>query len=132
VFDATTYQREYNAKKRAAGLCVRCSEVNDRPGLTYCSVCRGKLRRSTRNSNLRNYGLTIDAFEALIEGQGNRCALCGREFDGSRGPATVDHDHDTGVIRGVLDRMCNQGLGLFGDNADGIAKAIEYLEKTRV
>lgn len=71
----------------------------------------------------RTYGLTLDAFAALLRGQGGRCAVC-RALDGDW---VVDHDHKTGVVRGVLCRQCNLGLGAFADNPDSLLSAAKYL-----
>jgi len=52
------------------------------------------------------YGLTREDHERLMLDQGGRCAMCGAES-----VLVVDHDHDTGVVRGLLCRTCNIGLG---------------------
>lgn len=46
----------------------------------------------------------------LLSRQGNVCAVCGKPFTRADGPV-VDHDHGTGVIRGVLHRSCNMAEG---------------------
>ena len=43
-------------------------------------------------------------------------------------PAHIDHNHKTGVIRGVLCRNCNSALGLFQDDTEILEKAIRYLK----
>lgn len=47
--------------------------------------------------------------EKLLKEQGCRCALCGLKC--TKREATLDHDHQTGLIRGVLHRSCNQSEG---------------------
>lgn len=47
----------------------------------------------------------------LLNEQGNVCALCGEGFD-QKNPPVTDHDHSTGVVRGVLHRGCNSLLGV--------------------
>jgi hypothetical protein len=49
----------------------------------------------------------------------------------TRAPDAVDHDHNTGQFRGWLCFACNTGLGMFGDSADGMRGAIQYLERAR-
>ncbi|MDQ3485915.1 MAG: endonuclease VII domain-containing protein, partial [Actinomycetota bacterium] len=74
---------------------------------------------------MRRYGLTEAEVTALIEAQDGLCLLC-RE----RTPTHVDHDHVTGLVRGVLCSCCNQGLGNFRDSAQTLRAAIDYLERT--
>lgn len=54
----------------------------------------------------------------LAEKQGNRCAVCGLPL-GAKAPndPVLDHDHDTGAVRGVLHRGCNSLLGKIENNA---------------
>jgi hypothetical protein len=80
---------------------------------------------------LTKYGLTRDDYLALLEKQGGVCASCGREDTGNhRQPELhVDHDHDTGLVRGLLCHNCNLGLGKLGDNIAGVKNALAYLER---
>lgn len=41
----------------------------------------------------------------------------------------IDHDHETGRIRGLLCRPCNAGLGLLGDQDTRVQLALDYLRK---
>lgn len=65
----------------------------------------------------------------MVAEQEGRCAVCGREPSGDRWDRSlhVDHDHETGAIRGLLCGPCNRGIGLLGDSADRIAAALAYL-----
>lgn len=52
------------------------------------------------------YGLNRHERLALFESSDGLCALC------YEAPAThIDHDHETGKVRGALCQPCNQGLG---------------------
>jgi len=44
--------------------------------------------------------------------------------------ACIDHDHETGLIRGLLCGRCNTGLGLLGDNIKALINAVEFVENT--
>lgn len=72
---------------------------------------------------------TYAEYIAMYEAQGGRCALCLREgpMAGS-GRLKVDHDHDTGVIRGLLHTSCNTAIAILGDTSAGLRHAMEYLE----
>ena len=96
------------------------------------STVKYKVRnlRNTRTRDLKyKYGLTeLDYNKMLIE-QGSRCGICSRhqtEFDRN---LSVDHDHKTGKIRKLLCMQCNQGLGLFREQPELLAKAIDYLKE---
>jgi hypothetical protein len=99
---------------------------------TYCKPChnaRGKetkerLHGGNRHYHLvRRYGIGADQVQAMIRTQQGMCAICRRE------PAVhVDHDHETGLVRGVLCFNCNGGLGQFKDDSTSLLRAVRYLE----
>jgi hypothetical protein len=68
------------------------------------------------------YGITPEDYDRMFRAQEGRCKIC-------RGPATaVDHDHETGQVRGLLCRPCNSGLGHFRDSLEFLRRAVAYLE----
>jgi len=68
------------------------------------------------------YPLEISDKLALLESQGHLCAICG-----SKERLCIDHDHETGFVRGALCNACNTGLGMFKDNQQSLMAAIGYL-----
>jgi len=87
-----------------------------------------RLHGGTRHYHLKHrYGIGADEVGALIASQDNRCPICGR-LD----PNHVDHDHDSGRVRGVLCFNCNGGLGQFSDDIDRLAAAIAYLDAAAI
>lgn len=76
------------------------------------------------------YGITLREYTDLLKSQGNCCAICKTNKSKKR-ELSVDHDHKTGVIRGVLCNNCNAGLGKFKDSIDFLANAILYLENNK-
>ena len=87
----------------------------------------------TRNCRLKRvYGITPEQVLAMLVEQGGRCRICGADSPGKNAKSwSVDHDHVTGQVRGLLCRSCNVGLGHFRDSAEILAKAVEYLESSR-
>lgn len=71
------------------------------------------------------YGVTEEAYNALFQAQNGRCKICRLN---SPKKLSIDHDHTTGRIRGLLCQSCNVGVGMFKDDVDLLAKAIEYLK----
>lgn len=69
-----------------------------------------RVREMHRASQYRKrYGITIADFDLRLAEQGGRCAVC-REIFVSR--PHVDHDHASGVVRGLLCAACNLGVGV--------------------
>jgi hypothetical protein len=73
----------------------------------------------------RVYGLTPEKFARLLEDAGRQCMLA--EIGNCAGKLCIDHDHQTGEVRGILCRTHNKALGIFGDSVEGLEKAIGYL-----
>lgn len=73
------------------------------------------------------YGISKIEFEKLLEFQNNRCALpfCNKLLIGR--DVCVDHDHETGEVRGLLCQKCNRALGFF-KNVDALGQAAYYLK----
>jgi Recombination endonuclease VII len=87
--------------------------------------------RYDRSSNLmRLYGLTLDQYDALVAQQDGVCAICGEPPTKGRGKRlTVDHDHQTGEIRGLLCGLCNVGLGYLREDPKLLERAKAYLDR---
>lgn len=78
---------------------------------------------------MKDYGLTGEQYGQMFIEQCGNCAICGRnqsEFDYK---LAVDHCHETGKVRGLLCRPCNQALGLLQEKAEIVSKAADYLRK---
>lgn len=56
------------------------------------------------------------------------CAICFTEIEDATS-AKIDHNHQTGKVRGILCNQCNTGLGFFKENRELFASALAYLDK---
>lgn len=75
------------------------------------------------------YGITIEEYESMRAIQNYSCAICFTpEAETTHGRLDVDHDHETGQVRGLLCGKCNKALGLMRDDAGLLRAAADYLE----
>lgn len=91
----------------------------------YCAAHKRyrKPGEATRPQHRRIY-LPHGPYEQLLAEQGGGCGICGEK---SEQRLSVDHDHATGQVRGLLCRGCNMGLGGFQDDTVRLRRAVEYL-----
>lgn len=90
---------------------------------------------SLRERNLRRRGVTPEQYDIILAAQQGGCAICGDPPDARS--LAVDHDHSCcpganscgGCIRGLLCSRHNLALGLFKDNLEELAAALDYLEE---
>jgi hypothetical protein len=74
----------------------------------------------------------------MFADQDGKCAICGlaetvgKLPQGLVTPLTVDHDHKTDKVRGLLCNKCNVGLGCFCDSVDILFRAVGYLVASRL
>lgn len=89
----------------------------------------------SEKSILRQKKITKEQYYKMIDEQDNKCAICFQEEtkimrkDNTKSPLSIDHNHDTGLIRGLLCHRCNSGIGFFKENESFMLNAIEYLRK---
>lgn len=77
-----------------------------------------------RKKLLKRYNLTEQDFASILESQDGVCAIC-REIP--KKTLHIDHDHETGRVRGLLCGSCNWGIGLLKDSEQILARAAKYL-----
>jgi hypothetical protein len=79
--------------------------------------------------NIKRYGITPDDFDTIIIKQSGRCAICNNPMIGAKN-CSIDHDHGTGIVRGLLCNHCNLVLGLCKDNPLLFAAMSKYIVET--
>jgi hypothetical protein len=101
---------------------------------TYCKPCHNEIGRRNRERSggsreyhlRRRYGIGRREVDAMILAQGGVCAAC--KVDP---PQHVDHDHETGAVRGMLCSPCNQALGNVRDDVNRMRGLVDYLRRSR-
>ena len=145
---------------RETKRCPRCGETKaisefirpratvDRTPTTYCAPCRKAKRRaeyeraggsqvSYAQVLQREYGLTVAEYDALLARQAFRCAICHRpettrtKATGEVRRLTVDHDHVTGKVRGLLCLNCNRVVWALEENHLSLTAIQSYLDAFR-
>lgn len=96
----------------------------------------GILRSIREVTKLR--GISIEDYFSMVGEQDNKCAICfKKETRASRTKGfisrlCIDHNHETGMVRGLLCHACNQVIGHSGDNIEILESAIKYLKKHQI
>ena len=96
-----------------------------------CASCHRAVRAARKAAShelyvLKTYGLKAGQYQALYEAQGGVCYICQRA-KGATKKLAVDHDHETGWVRGLLCGPCNKILGHLRDDPEAAARIVSYL-----
>lgn len=106
-----------------------------RPDCKKCSVIRSVAynKKHKDENKIRQIkwstGISEQDYNTLLSDFGHKCGICGKHEDLNKKRLSIDHCHDTQLVRGVLCNSCNVALGLFQDNPIILKKAIKYLKK---
>lgn len=91
-----------------------------------------KARQSVKEWKLKiNYGITQQEYNEIAEKQNWVCKICKRKSSEFKFALSVDHNHKTGIMRGLLCSNCNIMLGLAKENIQTLLEAINYLENAK-
>jgi len=131
-------EKEFRPRDRSnKGICgdIEC-RYQHRLKINRENKKRNKRKPSLYNHHLKQYGLTLEQYEGMLEFQEHKCKICREEESavdktGTIRRLAIDHDHDTGQIRGLLCSKCNIALGGFRDNVESPKRAILYLEGSK-
>lgn len=110
--------RNKSYKDGYATICLECAKEyskNKRKDIKYL-----------RSSQARKFNTTTEHITHLFDTH-KVCQICGKEDE--RRALSIDHNHSTEKVRGLLCDKCNRALGFFCDNIDNLKNAIEYLNK---
>lgn len=135
------YKQKRQRGDGLSGYCKKCSRAKaseysknkrreDPEGVR--AKDRARERSSTYNYSkhvYKTYGLTEDQLQQMHEDQGYACGICKRHVEEvSQDRLYVDHDHESGAVRGLLCMNCNTALGNFKDDIASVANALKWLE----
>lgn len=106
----------------------------------YCKDCENKRNNKYTGTEYKRkwklkhrFNMNLVDYELTLQQQNYKCAICGCDYYTYKKAANkefcVDHNHQTGKIRGLLCNSCNRALGLFKDSPENLRKATKYLEE---
>lgn len=107
---------------------------NLKPGTSKSCGClwdeRVKIPYSEKKDKMYSrYGITLGVYHDMLTNQSSGCAVCGYQPSLTERRLSVDHDHQTGVVRGLLCHHCNMALGHARDKVDRLLGLVNYLSR---
>lgn len=121
--------REKN-KERIAAANKIYAEKNREKLLAYQKQYRKKNHTVLHEKSVvRKYKVSSEEYQAILKLQKGLCAICGNPPEGKKTKLCVDHNHDSGKVRGLLCSKCNLAIGLFEDDITTLRLALNYLKK---
>lgn len=95
---------------------------------------QGLIEKIALKSRLKiQYGLTVEEYEKLLSSHQGVCAICGEQetavYNGKIKRLAIDHNHETGEVRGILCDRCNRGLGFFRNSSQLLLNAARYIDE---
>lgn len=118
--------------------CVDCLMYNAKAVHKYSQSKKGKAakkrvdaKRMLRKRLWQSYKMPLEEYQKRLQEQSNTCASCyepeRRLYKGRIRMLSVDHDHETGAIRGLLCYGCNSALGFLRDKSEYVEKLLRFI-----
>ena len=126
------FYKDKGTKDKRCSHCKSCmkkyKETHKQDQREYQNRPENKLRAKKLDqiNNLKSYGLTLEQYDQMFEEQNGVCAIC--ELPEIRRRLSVDHNHETGKVRGLLCFICNTRLGII-ENDTFATQVKGYLKK---
>ena len=104
--------------------CAPC--LRARRKARYADDPEYRERKLVRNTAKR-YGITDDLVRELLARAA--CDACESQEPGSPKGWHIDHDHESGMVRGLLCHSCNTALGLLNEDPERMSALITYIKR---
>lgn len=121
------YVRSDRPRGRKAS-CKACSAPSTKQVRQWRESNPEKAALGRKRERVQIYKLSVEEYDEMLERQDGVCAICLTDEPGGQGAWHIDHNHETGKVRGLLCTRCNLGLGYFRDNQASLKRAMAYLE----
>lgn len=119
---------------------ARCLSCHNRWGREYYHKSEVRRQKQQAAYVVRKYGLSMDLLKAMLESQNGRCAICRKIWAECKAAKRVrhgamflhylyvDHDHQSGRVRGLLCNACNTAIGRLEEDPSRFDAAASYLK----
>ena len=146
TFDAKEYQQQYREKNREQlSLYQREYRQQNKKKISVLKkqyyqqnretlLKKSKQYQSTRKEHNKDYrlkrcfGISLEEYNRKLQLQEFQCAICHIHQDELTLSLSVDHNHKTNQIRGLLCNNCNTAIGRLKENPEYFKNAVEYLD----
>jgi hypothetical protein len=130
------YVRDRSGKRRGGqAMCKSCNSEYMKNWIKNQTPEQraSRLSRQRDNDLRREFGITLADYDRMLAAQHGVCASCSRPPSGNKNNSVlhVDHDHETGDVRGLLCGDCNRALGILRDDPDAIWQLLIYARKNQ-
>jgi len=117
-------------RKENQPLC-KVDKCTRKQSYVQAELCLAHHQQSPKGQNQKLkaiYGITFEQFTFMLQLQNGVCAIC-KQPESRNQRLSVDHDHETGQVRGLLCFACNAGIGFLQDSSEVLEKAKQYLKE---
>lgn len=114
-------------KNALSGYGSHCRECANLDSKEYRARRRSETSIKRRQRHyLQAYDISLRDYFQMLETQQGCCAICQTPAE-HESSLFVDHNHTTGIVRGLLCPDCNKGIGFFRDNPSFLEQAARYV-----
>lgn len=124
---------EFHRNGSRFGYRSTCKECRKAEAVAYMASLTTEQRWSSYLWH--KYRIRAEDYQRIYDQQRGNCAICGNHYP-PYAPKQfnkclyVDHDHNTGLVRGLVCQQCNIGIGLLGDSLESLLRAVNYLSNS--
>ena len=113
------------ADRISRGVCKGCGGERENKDHRLCNKCKDRYRGHALKYL---FGISNAEYNKMLASQGGVCWICKQKEKAKCGRLHVDHNHETGKVRGLLCSNCNRAIGFLCHSPELLQRAIEYLK----